>query len=421
MSGDEDELLFRRYRMLQEFVGWQDEDAASLRRWGPRIESVFPSIVDDFYDRIRSTPEAMNAIREGEPQIARLMSTLRLWLVELFSGTYDQAYVARRWRIGRRHVEIGLEPSLVSAAMSRLRARLVEALRQATDADPACDEREGERVLVALGRLLDLELAIVDQAFREEFTRRDQQTQRMATLGQVAGGIAHELRNPLNVIKTSVYFLTNASRISPEKMNEHLGRIERQVDLANEVISAVTQFARIAALERSPVDLAKLVPEWVDNHCLNHTIVRRLELARVPTIQADPRQLQIAVGNIVRNACEAMGVGGELSLTLGEIDRHIVLSIADQGSGIPPETLRRITEPWYSTKARGAGLGLAITKAILDKHGAELSVESRLGSGSCFTIRFPLAPHASGLEGTVGRASIDAAETSAPRTSGADS
>jgi len=406
MSGDEDDERFERYRMLQRYIGWEPEDAAALRLIGPRMESCFSDVIDDFYDRIRSTPMAFEVIREGEPQIRRLMGTLRNWLAELFSGTYDRAYVVRRWRIGRRHVDIGLDPSLVAAAMSRLRSRLLDQARAVVE-ETEREERAlanapstslafavgspvRHRALGALDRLLDLEMAIVEEAYREEFTRRDQQVQRLATLGQVAGGIAHELRNPLNVIKTSVYFLTNATRLSPEKTAEHLGRIERQVDLANDVISAVAQFARLTAPERRTVDLAVALPDWVDNHCLSPQIVRDLRIEAVPTLQADARQLQIAVGNIVRNACEAMPGGGTLTITLRATDRHVEISIADQGHGMPPETLRRITEPWYSTRARGTGLGLAITKAVLEKHGAELSVTSEPGQGSRFTIHFPL-------------------------------
>lgn len=392
----EDDERFERYQLLQRYVGWNDSDVEHVKRLGPVLESAFDEIVGDFYDRIRRFPQAHQVIREGEPQIQRLMGTLRLWLRELFLGSYDCEYVARRWRIGLRHVEIKLDPSLVSAALSRLRSKLVERARQIAE-QPGCSWAAD--AIPSLDRLLDLEAAIIEQAYREEFIRRDQVNQRMATLGQVAGGIAHELRNPLNVVKTSVYFLRNAKTVSSDKLFEHLGRIERQVDLANEVISAVTEFARVGSSERHAVRLDLLLPEWVENHCLGPGVERNLRLDEVPEIQGDPRQLQIAVGNIVRNACEAMAGKGTLTLTLQVVDRHIDLVIADRGHGMSPETLRRITEPWYSTKARGAGLGLAITKGILDRHGASLKIESELGQGSRFTIRFPLVEPEGGTPG----------------------
>lgn len=387
---NEDQVRFERYQLLQRYVGWTDADAELVVGVRACVEPGFDAIIADFYEQLMSFDETRRAIREGEPQLQRLMFTLRLWLKELFAGVYDANYVSRRWQIGRRHVEIGLEQAFVSAAMSRLRQNVLHTLEQCWEsADEAPTAASGARVVIALNRLFDLELAIVELAYREEFTRRDQQNQRMATLGQVAGGIAHELRNPLNVVKTSVYFLRNAKQITPEKSEEHLARIERQVDLANDVISAITQFARIASPEKVPIDLQAVLPEWVENHCLSHVVHRQLNLLEVPTLLGDPRQLQIAVGNIIRNACEAMASGGTLTLNLKRVEGAVELTIEDTGHGIPSEQLKRITEPWYSTKARGAGLGLAITKAILDKHEATLVVTSVMGQGSRFSMRFP--------------------------------
>lgn len=387
---NEDQVRFERYQLLQRYVGWTDEDAELVASLRECVAQGFDEIINDFYEQVMAFDETRRAIREGEPQIARLMVTLRLWLDELFTGVYDANYVSRRWQIGRRHVEIGLEQSLVSAAMSRLRQNVLKTLKTCWEQSPDDPSNTiGPRAILAVNRLFDLELAIVELAYREEFTRRDQQNQRMATLGQVAGGIAHELRNPLNVVKTSVYFLRNAKQISAEKNEEHLARIERQVDLANDVISAITQFARIASPEKIPIDLKSILPEWIENHCLSHVVDRHFHMQEVPTLLGDPRQLQIAVGNIVRNACEAMAAGGVLTIELRMSDGTVELSISDTGHGIASEQLKRITEPWYSTKARGAGLGLAITKAILDKHEASLVVTSVMGQGSRFSMRFP--------------------------------
>ena len=387
---EEDQLRFERYQLLQRYVGWTPEDQRLIESLRPYIESGIDDVIHDFYERIMAFGETRSAIREGDAQVARLMITLKHWLAELLQGNYDSRYVQRRWQIGRKHVEIGLEQSFVSAAMSRLRQSVLKTLnvnlQASSEAFPA---EQFERAVAALNRLFDLELAIVEWAYREEFTRRDQQVQRLATLGQVAGGIAHELRNPLNVVKTSVYFLRNAKQLSDAKRDEHLARIERQVDLANEVISAITQFARIANPEKVAVDLRSVLPEWVENHCLTNEVQRVFRFEAVPCLMGDPRQLQIAVGNIVRNACEAMAAGGALTLSLRMVQGTLELVIGDTGHGIPAEQIKRITEPWFSTKARGAGLGLAITKAILDKHDAELVVQSRLGEGTEFLIRFP--------------------------------
>ena len=132
--------------------------------------------------------------------------------------------------------------------------------------------------LESLHRLLDLEAAIIDQAYYAESTRRDQQTQRLAMLGQVSGGIAHELRNPLNVVKTSVYYLQNVRAASSEKVTEHLQRIERQVNLASDAISAISEFAKIGTPDWITLKLSDHLTDWVDNHCFNPDVRVELDL-----------------------------------------------------------------------------------------------------------------------------------------------
>ena len=116
----------------------------------------------------------------------------------------------------------------------------------------------------SLNKLLDLDLALIEDAYQSFLSNRLQQNERLATLGQVAGGVAHELRNPLNVVKTSVYFLTHARNASDEKRREHLQRIERHVERADGVISALSSFARMPVPSRQSLDIAHLVRETLE-------------------------------------------------------------------------------------------------------------------------------------------------------------
>src|SRR5207249_9479094 len=119
-------------------------------------------------------------------------------------------------------------------------------------------------VRTALNVLLDLDLAIIDGAYQAEFLDRQQRAERLAAIGQVAGGIAHELRNPLNVVKTSVYYLLNARNATPATTAEHLQRIERHVSLADSVITALSSFARMPVPERKLIAIALCIREALE-------------------------------------------------------------------------------------------------------------------------------------------------------------
>jgi signal transduction histidine kinase len=379
---------FERYRRLQRYVGWTDDDAARVGRAARFVEPAFRDLIDDFYAAIEREPQAAKVITGGAEQIERLKGTLRRWLAELFSGRYDEQYVARRWQVGWRHVEIGLDQVFTNVALSRLKRGLVRVLEERWSGD----QMELKATIVALNQLIDLDLAIIEDAYQTEFLRRQQRSERLSSIGQVAGGIAHELRNPLNVVKTSVYYLINARNPSPEKMATHLQRIERQVGVADGVITALNDFAKLPLPEFKPVPLETCLREALENANLPESIRVSLDIPPgTPAALGDHRQLGIVFGNLIRNARDAMTNGGELRITA--VSRETVeVEVADTGVGISPEHLARVTDPLFTTKARGIGLGLAISRAILDKHLGSIDVTSRLGEGTKFTVRLPPAP-----------------------------
>jgi signal transduction histidine kinase len=379
---------YKRYQELQSYVGWTEQDAVRVQSIGSLVAPHFGGLVNDFYAEIENHPEAKKVITGGDEQIARLKKTLVRWLEELFSGRYDHDYVERRWRVGFRHVEIGLDQVYTNAALSRLRGGLLSAIAK----DWQGDLPELLLVRESLNKLLDLDLAIIEDAYQTEFQRRQTVAERLATIGKVAGGVAHELRNPLNVVKTSVYFLLNAKNASPEKIKTHLERIERQVGVADQVITALNDFARLPAPQLEPVNVDACLKDILEVTTLPRNLAVEWSIGSPsPSVLGDRAQLHIVFGNLIRNARDAMANGGVLRLIAQEVSECVEVTVQDNGVGIPPDNLSRIMETLYSTKAKGIGLGLSIAHEILGRHQGTLHVKSEVGVGSSFTVRLPRA------------------------------
>lgn len=383
----ERDALFSRYRELQQYVGWNEAvDAARVHAAAALLRPYFKGLVADFYAEIERHPAARKVITGGDAQIERLKGTLVQWLDDFFSGQYKADYVMRRWRVGLRHVEIGLDQVFTNAALSRLRNGLLVALEEAWRGDDA----ELHELRLAINKLLDLDLAIIEDAYQTEFHRRQQRVERLATMGKIAGGIAHELRNPLNVVRTSIYYLLNAKNPSPEKTQSHLERMDRQVMVADGVITALNDFAKLPMPDVRPLEVGACLKDALELNPMPATVECTLDCPKPsPRVLGDVHQLRIVLGNLLRNARDAMPEGGKLSIVTQHVGNQVEIAITDTGVGIPATDLGRIMEPLYSTKSRGIGLGLPIVRAILEKHNGSLRVTSEPGRGTTMTVCLP--------------------------------
>ncbi len=387
------EKLYDRYCELQRYIDWTAEDAARVRNLAPIAERHFRNLIDDFYAAIQQNPDTMKVITGGTGQIERLKGTLIGWLKDLFAGQYDEAYVLRRWKVGQRHVDIGLNQIYTNAALARLRQGLLRELENEwLNKQWLAETGDFMAARRSLNKLLDLDLAIIEDAYQAAFLARQSRTERLAVIGQVAGGIAHEIRNPLNVIKTSIYYLRTAGNPSPEKVATHLERIERQTVLADKIVTALHDFARLPMPRLEPLDTADFLSDLVSEVLLPEYVNVSVSCStNLPRICGDHEQLRIVFSNLLRNASDAMPAGGSITLLATASNGHIDFAVTDTGSGIDPENLRRIMEPFHSTKARGLGLGLAIARAIIDKHNGHISVASQIGAGTTVTVTLPTA------------------------------
>ncbi len=219
--------------------------------------------------------------------------------------------------------------------------------------------------------------------------------EKLAVLGQLAGGVGHELRNPLGAIKNAAYFLNMALEEPEPEVQETLEILEREVGTSERIISSLLDFARARPPARRQVNINAVLREALSRTTVpeNVEVVSQLDES-LPAIPADPDQLGQVFGNIILNGIQAMPEGGWLVVSSrgepGARPEWVVVSFADTGVGIPEENLGRLFEPLFTTKAKGIGLGLATIKTLVEGHGGSIEVESEVGKGSTFTVRLPL-------------------------------
>lgn len=380
--------IVEKYKTLQRYIGWQETDALQVREAMVVLLPHLEPVIADFYVTIEQFPQALKVITGGQAQIERLKHTLLTWVRELLSGPYDQEYILRRWKVGYRHVEIGLDQVYANAALSRMRGRLVQLLEEhwtRSQVDLRC-------IQASLRKLLDLEFAIITSAYQSEYLAKLQRSERFAALGQVTGGIAHEMRNSLNVIQTSVYYLLNARQVTPEKLSEHLRRISKQAEVADNVITALSSFTKLPQPDLQFFSAETCVRRAIEDVSLPPSIqVRMVAEPDLPPAQGDEDQIRIVIANLIHNARDAMPNGGVLTVNLRQVDGLINFQVSDTGHGIPPEILSRVMEPFFTTKTRGIGLGLAISRSIVERNRGTLSAASPPGQGAIFDLRLPAA------------------------------
>jgi signal transduction histidine kinase len=252
-----------------------------------------------------------------------------------------------------------------------------------------------KRFLEAVARKLawiaaSKEARAAEEALKEQIRHAD----RLATIGQLAAGIAHELNNPLADILGFAQLATNTPDL-PEQTYEDLVKIVKSALYAREVIKKILFFSRQPQLKQTTTNLNDLVKDWlgfIQPRCAQNNIRLSLELYRaLPDICGDPSQLNQVLVNLVVNAIHAMPDGGRLTIRTHADDESVYLAVLDTGTGIDAQIRDKIFLPFFTTKEvdKGTGLGLSVVYGIVKEHGGEISVETQVGRGSQFIIQFP--------------------------------
>ncbi len=371
------------FQELKRYVRFGEADGALLRAFRPLVSPRFQEIAEIFYDRILSHEEASKVLHGGETQVGHLKVTLVAWMDSLLTGPWDEAYWQHRYRIGRVHVRIGMPQHYMFGGMNVLRERL----------DLAAVERLAGEALEptrsALGKILDLELAVMLHTYRDDLLAQQARVERLSTFGQLVGSIGHDLRNPLGVIETSLFILKG--RVGQdERAHKHVDRIKEQLDLANGIITNLLDMIRNRPLASEPVRLAAVVAGAVAAVARPPGVALQVTgVDALPEVQGDPVQLRQVLVNLLENAVYAASPEGAVEVRGRRAAGAVLLDVEDSGPGVDPATRRRLFEPLITTKERGIGLGLALVKRIAERHGGGVEYSEREGGGARFTVRLP--------------------------------
>jgi len=257
------------------------------------------------------------------------------------------------------------------------------------------------------------------QDAQEELVRKE----KLAILGQLSGSVGHELRNPLGVMSNAVYYLKTVMSDADENIKEYLDIIKSEIDNSERIISDLLDFSRTKTSQTQSTTVNELIKQGLGKCAVPENVTLRLDIPEtLPVVKVDPLQMRQVFQNLIMNSVQAMPDGGELRISVkrgvrnlglgigGEDlnpkpqppnpisspqqptpDRDFIeISVTDTGEGIPPENMKRIFQPLFTTKARGIGLGLVVSKNLVEANRGRIEVESELGKGTTFIVALPL-------------------------------
>lgn len=247
--------------------------------------------------------------------------------------------------------------------------------------------------------ILSAVAAVVAYRRIERLQKRAQQAERLAELGMLTGGLAHEIKNPLSTVQLNLQLLQED--IDPKdpaysRIVNRLATVHREAARLKEILDDFLRYAGKIELDKKPSDVNALLEELVDFFSPQATLNKvqlRLRKSDPPLfVSLDARLIKQAILNLMINAVHAMqNGGGELILSAKLDGGDAIIDVIDTGNGILPESLPKIFNAYYSTKKGGTGLGLAVTRRIVEEHNGKISVASEIGKGTDFSMRLPIS------------------------------
>jgi signal transduction histidine kinase len=273
---------------------------------------------------------------------------------------------------------------------------IVAAQRQLASLNEELERRVQERTQRLEERTQELTRAYeeLDQAQQQII-----QSKKLAAIGELAAGVAHEINNPVGVILGFSQLLQR--RIPPDdSFTEPLATIERESLRCKQIVQNLLDFARMGKPRLLKMDLHQILEATCQllEYQLSKGNIQLIKnyAANLPTIVVDPQQIQQVFVNLMLNAYQSMPQGGSLEIRTWAQDNKVYVAFSDKGTGIPQEHLDRIFDPFFTTKepGEGTGLGLSVSYGIVQRHNGHIEVESQVGQGSTFTVHLPVLPDA---------------------------
>lgn len=329
--------------------------------------------------------------RRGAIVAVAVKLALAWWLVWATEGIESSYYLIFLLPVVSAASTLGLAGTLVAALASSLAygTFLVFVLWDHYELAPGGERELGIRVLflfmtgILLNHFVTESRRVAEDLVKAQAAVR--RAERLAALGQLSAGLAHELRNALGVIRGSAELIVKNASTENEVTREMAGLVAREVDRTNSLVTRFLDFARPSALQRSVQGL----PEVIERAAQGFPVDTEYD-SELPAFSFDAEMMERVFVNLLANGAQAMPNGGRLRVRARRAGEAAEVEVADAGVGIAPENRESIFNPFFTTKPEGVGLGLAIVSKIIDDHGGKIAVESEVGVGTTFRISLPL-------------------------------